>query len=346
MKLCRAVLLLIVPALVVRAADALPVDLLPPGTRILVGFDLRSLADSPMLKDLSPDFSTAKVNFGSAADWPGVNPLKDLDSIILAADGGGKNAHGLAILRGRFPAGPPKPGDQTKHFTMYGGVPMLEDPKDPSRSLAVLDTGTAIAGSAAEVRAAIDRRGKAPGPAPGVAVRFAELAASNDFWGVGDLPDGIAPATGAAKELQSIDRFEFGATLRDGLRFRGEFHVKTAQQAAQMQSSLQMIEGMLKAKSTAGEARFDFRAENGSVKLELFVPEAELRKAVAAQKANLAGMLQRGMGGMSPAGAARPVFVQGNEPARPAIPPAPRSPGATVTDSNGDTVTVRLPGAH
>ncbi len=344
MNLCRAVLLLILPALVVRAAEPVPVDLLPPGTRILIGCSLRSLADSPLLKGLSTDigkvdFSQAKASFGDAAGWAGVNPLKDLDSIVLAADGSGKNARGLAVLRGRFPAEP------QKNARIYRGVPVLEDPKDPSRSLAVLDTGTAIAGSAAEVRAAIDRRGKAPALVPKIAARFAELAASFDFWGVGDLPDGITPATAPTKELQSIDYFEFGATLRDGLRFRGEFHVKTAQQAAEMQSSLQMIEAMLKAKSPAGGGTFDLRVENGSLKLELFVPEAELRKAMVAQKGNLAGILQRGIG-MSQAVAAQPLLIQGNGPTRPAVPPAPASTGFTVTDPRGDTVTVMLPGAH
>jgi hypothetical protein len=338
MKLCRAVLLLILPALVLRAAEAVPVDLLPPGTRILIGCALRSLVDSPLVKDIGADIgkadlSQAKISLGDAAGWAGVNPLKDLDSVVLAADGSGKNARGLAVLRGRFPAEP------LANAKTYHGVPMLEDPKNPNGSLAVLDAVTAIAGSPAEVRAAIDRRGKASAPAPGIAARFAELAASYDFWGVGDLPEGMTPAPETTKELQSIDHFEFGATLRDGLRFRGEFHARTAQQAVEMQSLLRMIEGMLKAKSPAGGGNFDLRVENGSLKVELFVPEAELRKAVVAQKGNLAGMLQRGMGGIGPAGAARPVLVQGNEP-------VPRSLGATVTDSRGDTVTVKLPGAH
>ena len=341
MNLWRGVLLLILPALAAHAAEPVPADLLPPGTHVLLGCDIRSLVESPLFKGLNIDPSKARNSLAGAPAWPGVNPLKDLDSIVLAADGTGKDARGLAVLRGRFPTEPPK------NARMYHGVPLLEDPKDPTRSLAVLNSGLAIAGTAAEVRAAIDRRGRSA-PAPKVAARFVELGASYDFWGVGDMPEGITPRDATTKALQSIDRFEFGATLRDGLRFRGEVHVKTAEQAAEMQSSLKMVEAMLRAQSAKGEGSVDLRVENSSVKLELFVPEAELRKALAAQKDSLAGLIQnRIRPGNSPVvnfSPARPVAT--TPPAGMTMPTGPSSPGAIVTNQAGDTVTVTLPGGR
>ena len=340
----HVLLLVLLPAAGAGAADSIPFDLLPPGTRILVGCSVESLKTSPLLQGVGVSSGSLSGSLGTAAAPPGFNPLKDVDSIVFGAAGSKQDSPALAVLRGRFPA-------ITPNATVYRGAQLLEDPRNPKYSLAVLDQGTAIVGAPAQVRAALDRRGRVSAPVSKIAARFLELGASSDLWGVGDVPEGLTAAGSAAMALQAIDRFEFASTLRDGLRFRAEIHSRTTGQASQMTASLQMIEAMLKGQTPAGGPKFDLRVENGSLVIELFVPEADLRKAMAAQKDQLAGMLQKGITmsrpGAAPAGFAPLGFPAiAGQPSVPVSPPLPSAgaPGSVVTNPRGETVTVVLPG--
>src|SRR5262249_31741749 len=110
--------------------------------------------------------------------------------------------------------------------------------------------------------------------------------------------------------------------------------------------------------------KFDLRVESGTIKLAVFIPEAELRKGLAKQKDLLAGMLKaklgEGLTGAAPP-SALPVRPASANPAIHATPVitaapaalvhgvpisvAPASPATIVTNDRGETVSVTLPGA-
>jgi len=260
------------------------------------------------------------ASFGTAGTLAGIDPMRDLDTVVLAATGATNDARAVAILRGRFPFG------KTQGGHLYHGVPVFYDPKNSSGALAVLDAETAVVGPEAEVRRAIDRHGSGSKP-PEVAGRFTALAQGSAFWGAGITPAG---------DLESIDRFEFAASLGDGLRAGGEVHVRDAAAAAKLEALLKGFHPAPAGNGAAGGSRFEVRVENGTLRLDLFVPAAELHKAVEAQKVKLADMLQRGF-----AAAAAGALPPG--PA--AVAPRPPAPAAAiVTNDRGETVVVTLPG--
>lgn len=326
---------LLAAAVWARAAETIPTELFPPDTRIVASISLRSLLDSPLLKGMLGD--NPKVA-GFALPVAGIDPLRDFDTVLLATSGQGKNAPGLAVLRGRFAAA------ETKGATIYHGVPLFPNPKDARAAFAVLDSETAIVGPTAELQAAIDRRGRASVLEASLASRLAELDGHYDLWSVGRIPVGLSAPNPAMKSLESIDRFEFGAALQDGLRLHGEVHVRTARDAAQLEASFQMLGAMLNANPPSGGTRLDLRAEGGRLEVNLFVPEAELRKTMAAQKVSLAGLLQGGigarMGEIRPAG---PAMVAPPAPVQIPASRAPGSPAKIVTNERGETVSVTLP---
>ena len=148
----------------------------------------------------------------------------------------------------------------------------------------------------------------------------------------------------AAKSLPPIDGFEFAATLQDGLRFHGEISLQNPGDAAQLESSFQTLGAMMNANNSSGGAKFDLHAEHGRIELNLFVPEAELRKTLAAQKDSLAKLLQGGIGaGMSGISPAIPGMAAPSVPSRSPASHAPPSPGRIVTNERGETVSVTLP---
>jgi hypothetical protein len=299
------------------AADHLPADLFPPKTRVVMGIAVRTLLDSPLLERA---ISEAVIPAGSFA---GIDPLKDIDSVFVASEGQDENSPTIVVLRGRFqsPANPAK---------QHNGVAILEHKKTV---VAMLDSNTALIGSLADVRAAIDRRGGPSNIPAALAARAAALSAGNDFWAVGDLPDGIRSENPTAKQFASMDRFDFAASLRDGLRIHGAIHLRSAEDAAQLASTLRLFEAMMQAQQSKSGAKLDLKADRGTLSVNLSVPEAELKRALATQRTSLAAALKARMEGTAatPEG---PKF----SPSR-----APEAPATIVSNDRGETLQVMLP---
>jgi hypothetical protein len=321
MSISRTALLLAIAAAGAGAAEPVT-QLLPPDTRILLGFSLRSVMDSPLIKGLAGQANSLKANITSSIPFAAFDPFKDLDDVVVATNGKGDNPPALLILRGRFHP------DRTTGARLYHGVPIFEETRAGGGVLALLDEGAALAGQLPEVRAAIDRRGVVP-TAPAIAARMTALAGQYDFWGVGDLPGGLRSSNPAAKDFNSIDRFEFGASTHAGLDVHGEFHVRSPEDAAKMEGLLRMLQAMMSAQKPSPDGtKFDLRVDHGTVTVSLFIPEEELKKGIAAQHGALAGMLQSGL---------KSTTVR-------AVPKAPPAPVVIVNNDRGETVSVTLPG--
>jgi hypothetical protein len=304
---------------------ALP-EYLPPDTKVLVGFSLRGLIDAPLFSGLA-DAKTTAAGFLAGSPLAGIDPLKDIDGLIIASTGQGENAPSLLVIRGRFatkllpPETPP-----------YKGVPVYEDQKKANGTVALLDNNTLLAGDATLVRAAIDRRGQASQLSSALVERVQALETRYDLWGLGELPPGFAARTSptAPAEIQAIDRFEFGASLRHGLELAGQIHVRTPEDAEKMAQSLKLLEMMLQMQQTSSSGiKFDLKSDNGTFRFSLTISEEELTKGLASQKANF-GPAQKWDG--APAQPPKSVMIT--------VSPAP---GSVVKNDRGDAVTVTLP---
>src|SRR5262249_21167145 len=136
-----------------HAADSALPGFIPPGSKVVIGVNIRQLADSSLVKDFAKDISAMTAELSAGSPFAGINPLKDIDELIFATTGGDDKAPALAIVRGRFDAALLTAGAKE-----YRGIPIMDDPKQPSGTTALIDASTLIAGDAAQVRAAIDRR--------------------------------------------------------------------------------------------------------------------------------------------------------------------------------------------
>ena len=238
-----------------------------------------------------------------------------MDEILLASTAQGQNPPALVVMTGRFNAAAFSSG--AGH---YRNALILEGPPGAKQAMALADSGTMLAGDPALVRAALDRGGRGAPIDPDLAARVAVLRARFDIWGAGNPLPGVKLPAAGAEPLESIDRFGFGVSLAHGLELIADLHVRSPRDLEKLNSSLRLLETMLKAQPAGGsEARFDLHTEDRAIHAALSISEEALKKAIVAQRASLASVV-----------------------ATPKL--APPRKTEIVQDASGNTLTVTLPG--
>ena len=336
---CYAFAALIVLARLAAAADLPIPDFVPPGTNTLMGFDLRAVIDSGLVQRLGSDlFKSAGARWSSSSAVPGIDPLKDLDGFVIAsAVEGGDHPPTLVICHGRIPMN--ETGDSVER---YHGIPIRRTAD--GNAMAVLDAATMLAGDLKEVRAAIDRReAHTAGLNPALAKRAAEMSARYAIWGVGNLAHGFHPSTGKLEGLGSLDHFDFGIALKQGMELAATFHVRAPDDAQKLAAFVQFIQMMAKAQPDSSGTRIRSHVENGTLSFSLVLSEAALKKAIDQQRAGLAQAFAQGMAhSAAPQASALPSWLPSLSPATPQ-PPASKET-KIISDDQGNTMQVTLPG--
>jgi hypothetical protein len=108
-----------------------------------------------------------------------------------------------------------------------------------------------------------------------------------------------------------------------------------------------MMQAMIKAKQPAASAaKFDVHAEDGTFKLTMTIPEAEVLKAVQMQTGVATqAMAEKPAVRTAPLVTVSPVAITpAAAPAVPAKEPSKAAPPAMVFDKDGNTVILTLPG--
>src|SRR5205823_6465349 len=153
----------------------------PPDTKVVIGVNVRGLIDNPIFGDAVAEIRAKSAGLLAQTPLAGFDPLKDLDEILFATNGKGDKPPAVAVLRGRFQV-----EQLGKGMARYHEVPILQSTQQPEGILALIDSSTAIAGTATEVRAAIDRRGQASSNTTALISRVDALRGHNGIWGFGD----------------------------------------------------------------------------------------------------------------------------------------------------------------
>jgi len=272
---------LLVAAPVFCSADSDLVDLLPSDSQIVFGIRVRTLVDSELARNLTAEFKGHAAELQNIVAMTGFDPLHDLDEVLIGSTATGKKATGLVVARGRF--------DVTRlaaNAEPYHGVPLVKTNSDGAESVfGFLDDTTALAGDAAIVKAAIDGRSEPKHLDPALAAKIASYREHYDAWAVVDRPEGLAgympPSNGPDAALNSIDHFQFGLSVKQGLELTAEVHARTAKDAAQLAATLQFLEAMTKAQQPASPGTsFAFKNEDGTLKISLAVSQEDLKKAI------------------------------------------------------------------
>lgn len=315
------------------AGDGPVPDFVPPGTNAVIGVRIRAIVDSGLVQNLGSEFfKGATAKWTASSPLPGIDPLKDLDEIVIFSAIQGGHQPTLSVIRGRFPADLLEKGAEHYH-----GVALRK--AQDGNVMALPDAGTMIVGDEKLVRAAIDNREQhGAGLPPELAKRVAELSAGKyAIWGVGSVPGGIHPSAGkmppGADGFQSLDRFDFGIGVDRDLQIALKLHVRSAEDAKKLAATMQFVQMMTRGQADPSGVKFDGHVENGTLSLSLALPQEVVKKALAQQRDAIAKALAQA--GANPEPVERPHIT--------AAPPASQEV-KIVSDSEGNTVQVTLPG--
>ena len=333
------------------AADTLT-DLLPPETKVVFGIRVHNLAISSTAQAFASQAQSAAAGWLKAVPLDGIDFLRDIDEVLIATSGKGKTPPALVVVTGRFDI--PRLAKGVKRY--YRNVPLLVGEAESDAVVALLDSSTAVLGDANLVRAAIDRRGAKTGIEADLNDRITSLRQRYDIWGIGDRTEGFTSLVPEVKILESADRFQFGMQMASGLELSAEIHARSSADAGKLRTAVGMIAAVVKGRTAASAAKFDLQADGGTLKLSVYIPEAELKKTIEAETAAL-----------SPVSVSAPVASADGEAGGPsqapeapslataapaqsasvqaaAAQPAPKLPAPKVLDQDQDTVVFKLPG--
>jgi hypothetical protein len=329
-------------------------DLFPPDTKVVFGIRVHNLALSSVAQTFAAQAKAAAAGWMKAFPLGGIDLLRDIDEVLFASSGKGQNPPSLMVVTGRFDLSHLAEGAENYH-----GVPLLAGESETGSMVALLENGTVILGDAALVRAAIDQRGGKSRIDSVLNDRITSLRQRYDIWGLGERPEGLVSPMPEApmpetKLLESIDRFQFGVQLSNGLELGAEIHARSPEDIEKLNGALAMIAAMMKGQqNSAAGARFDLQSEGGTIKLSVFIPEEELKKTIAGEAALFAPVSTQ----PSTPVASSELAITGTDvaPAVPLVVPAPAAASVTNQASSKpakpkllaketDTVIFTLPG--
>ena len=267
----------LVVARLVAAGDS-ALNFLPADTKVVIGIRVSAIRESALFKDAGTDAQNLGAEWMKLVAITGFDPLHDIDEVLIFSSADSEKAAALMAVRGRFNL--ERMGAGAKR---YKGIALVGEGAGGKSVLALLDATTAVAGEPAAVRAAIDRRGHGAPLDAVLAARVQALAGRFDIWGTGERPEGFVAPTGKREDLDSIDRFEFGVRVSNGLALAAEIHARSPKDAEKLAASVAMLQAMMSAQQPAAP-KFDVQVKDGTIKLSLAISEDDLKKAIAAQR--------------------------------------------------------------
>jgi hypothetical protein len=275
----RLVLVALAAARLAAAGDS-ALDFLPSNSKVVFGLRVSAMVESAAFKDAGTGAQKLSAEWLKVVAITGFDPLHDIDEVLIGSSADSEKAAALMVLRGRFDVARMGAG-----ATRYHGVAMVGDGKGGKSVLALLDAATAVAGDAAAVQAAIDRRGQGTPMNASLPERVQRLRERFDLWGTGERPEGFVPPTGKNEGLDSMDRFEFGVRMTQGFELSAEMHARSANDAEKLAASMEMLKAMMtmSSREQAG-AKIEVQVKDGTIKISLAISEEELKKAMAAQR--------------------------------------------------------------
>ena len=284
------VMLVVVFAGALPAADPQLLNLVMPDAEILAGVNVDQAKTSPFGMYVLAQFQAQDQHLREFTAQTGFDPTNDLHELLVASTGSQPHAPALTLARGAFSTDKINAAAQNAGATSetYKGVKIFEDPKKGA-GYAFLNGSLAVAGDVASVKAAIDRQ-TAPAPLPAaLLVQVNQLSASEDAWAISEVPPPNIelPSNGGNTPnlptgiFQKIEQASGGVKLgTQAIAVTAQLQADTAVDAKQISDLLQFLAnlGRMQTQNPQVPSLLNSLAvtTNGAVVgISLNVPEAE-----------------------------------------------------------------------
>ena len=325
------------------AADPALLDFIMPDARVVFGADIARMRSSPFHGSFHQGVQNANPEMRKLMEAAGFDPMRDLEEVLFASPGLGKNPPALVVARGTFDSSRLRAFAESagSKITDFGGVPILSDPEKDSGAFALLDN-IILAGNREQVQAAIGRRGRGVILNTEMATRIGALSKRYDAWLISIAP--LATMSGSLPEeakiegltntaaLRAIEEFSAGIGLSTDLKLDAELMMTNAKSAEHLAETIQVLLGMLQKNAKeepgimAALQNLNIGVDKNVVQIGFSVPAPEVEKVVA--KAFSAqpkkGPLTAAVVPPAPVPEAAPVTPV-SVPSEPAAEPAPQA---------------------
>jgi hypothetical protein len=283
-----------------QGADPQLLNLVMPDVKIIAGINVDQAKTSPFGEYVIEQLQAQDPHFQEFVAETGFDPTKDLDEVLVAADGNGKTASHLTLARGTFDAGSIDAAANASGATSetYHGVTITENSQHGD-GFAFLSGSIAIAGDIASVKAAIDRQ-SAPSTLPAsLLVSVNQLSTTEDAWGISEVPPPALKAPASDPNLPTIPptTFQNITQASGGLKFGAQV-VLNAQLLANTAPNATAVANILEFLLNLGEIHFQQNAQaltalksvavsasGNTVTISASIPEAQA-EALAQMKEN------------------------------------------------------------
>jgi hypothetical protein len=282
---------------VAAAADPAMLELIMPDARFVLEINLDRIAASPIGQAMTPQMKGELAAFRPAGQDPqvgiGLDWTRFAQEIVFAGGAPaapGQPAPSLVIVRGLLdPAWIESLSALQGAKGNYMGVPTLS--ADSGHSLlAFLGGSISVVGQAADVRAAIRRRGQNTPPSPVLAEGLARYEGQYDAWMVSSgalTGPSKSPAGAWLKWLDRVDTFTGGLRASPDFELSAEMTMRNEKDIASMSDSLHWFASVVQTQENTALNLEDlnFQVDGNRLTLALAVPEQQIRAGLQQRQA-------------------------------------------------------------
>jgi hypothetical protein len=306
MTFARTLVLIAALALPVLAVDPALLRMVPAGAKVVAGIDVQTATASPFGQFVLARAQQGEEDLQKLIEATGFDPRRDLTELLFVSlDIAPRHGNGLVLARGRFDIDR-LVGYAQAHtkatVSTYSGVKLLSVGDGGNGAFAFLDANTAVAGDAANVRAALDRRGGAVSLDSQIANKVQDLSANYHAWMVsaGGFNSRFMPPMGGAAPktpvsgavLESIEQTSGGVKFGSTVQLAGEAVTRSDKDASALVDVLSFFTSMIQLNRERPEvAQFataldslKVSATGPAVKVSMSIPEADLERIMSQPK--------------------------------------------------------------
>jgi hypothetical protein len=290
-------------------ADAGLLNLVMPEAKVIAGMDVARAKSSPFGQLFMKNMNLRDEDLVRFLALTGFDPARDVTEVVIASvdTNTSAGANSILLVRGNFDGARLRAAlvrNGLSVLQVVTGVEMLAK-KGEKGAVAFVDASLAVAGDAAAVKAALERRAGGMGLPAATYAKAQDMSRENDVWMVTSLPVAQLAekmpdsAPGQLNGMMKGDMFRSVEQASMGVKFAAtmlhltmEAAVRSDKDATAMADVARFLAGMVQLNRDKPEvaglaAAFDsmqLTTKARNVRLTMSMPQAEIEKLVKAAR--------------------------------------------------------------